>query len=194
MPRPPGQPEIHVIAGPNGVGKSTLYEHVLSPSGMEFVNADMVAARHWPQAQSEHAYEASRLAAERRGALMAERRSLVTETVFSHESKLDLLRDAAQLGYIVTLHVVIVPEELAVARVRKRVEHGGHAVPEEKIRSRYRRLWKHIAEGIRMADDAYVYDNSTLKEALDRMAHFQRGHRMHPVRWPAWAPPELLSM
>ena len=194
MPLPLRQPEIHVIAGPNGAGKSTLYREVLSPSGMEFVNADMIAARHWPDAQSEHAYQASQLAAQRRAALMAERRSLVTETVFSHESKLSLLRDAALLGYLITLHVVIVPEELAVARVRKRVEHGGHTVPEEKIRSRYQRLWQHVAEGIRTADDAYVYDNSSLKSALDRIAHFQRGHRMHPIRWPTWAPPELASM
>ncbi len=191
---PPKQPELHVIAGPNGAGKSTLYEHVLSPSGMQFVNADVLAARYWPNEQAERAYDAAQMAGQIREDLIASGRSFVTETVFSHESKLDLLRRAALSGYIITLHVIIVPEDLAVARVRNRVQHGGHAVPESKIRSRYQRLWKHVAEAIRIADDAYVYDNSSLANAHERIAHYQMGQKTHPVSWPTWAPADLVAI
>ena len=72
------------------------------------------------------------MAAERRDELLTARTSFVTETVFSHESKVDLVKAAVEAGYLVTLHVVLVPEDLAVVRVANRVENGGHDVPEEK--------------------------------------------------------------
>jgi predicted ABC-type ATPase len=67
------------------------------------------------------------------------RRSFVSETVFSHPSELDLLRTAGVAGYRRYLYVILKPEELAVQRVLVRVETGGHAVPEEKLRARFRR-------------------------------------------------------
>src|SRR5205823_7689090 len=83
--------------GPNGSGKSTLWSYVLEPEL--------------------HAYEAAAIAAARRQELIATRRSFVTETVFSHESKIELVRIAVEAGYLVTLHVAAVPEALAVDRV-----------------------------------------------------------------------------
>ena len=185
------QPEMHVIAGPNGAGKSTFYEHILSPSGVEFVNADLVAAELWPGQESTHAYEASGLANQRRADLIDERRSFATETVFSHESKIELLREAVQSGYLVALHIIIVPEHLAVSRVENRVEHGGHTVPEEKIRARYQRLWKHVAVGIGIAENAFVYDNSSIKHAYRLIAHYHYGQKIQTDKWPSWAPLEL---
>lgn len=60
--------------------------------------------------------------------------------VFSHPSKLELIDEARTHEYTVVLHVVMIPEELAVQRVRYRVRAGGHDVPEDKIRQRYRRI------------------------------------------------------
>ena len=188
------QPELHLIAGPNGAGKSTFFEHILSPAGMEFINADQIAAQRWPGAEEVRSYDAARLAERRRTELLAEHKSFVTETVFSHESKIELLRRASQAGYVVVLYVIIVPEELTVARVRKRVEHGGHTVPEAKVRSRYRRLWGHIADSVGIADEAYVYDNSSTKRAYRLLAHYQHGRKLYSGHWPAWAPEELVSL
>ena len=139
------------MTGPNGAGKTSLYESTLALwSSLEFVNADRIAAERWPGGEPTHAYEASRLAAFRRDELFAQRRSFVTETVFSHESKIGMIRKASGIGYIVTLHIVVIPEDLAVARVRNRVETGGHDVPEENIRTRHRRLWSHIAAAVEL--------------------------------------------
>lgn len=185
-------PVLHVIAGPNGAGKSTLYELVIEPvTNLEFVNADVIAAREWPGAPSVHAYDASRRAAERRDELLAARTSFVTETVFSHESKVDLVKGASASGYLVTLHVVLVPEELAVARVANRVEHDGHGVPEEKIRSRYQRLWPLVAEAIGLVDEARVYDNSSASAPFRLVATFERGIATSKPDWPPWAPKAL---
>src|SRR5690242_4272404 len=109
-------PVLHLLAGPNGSGKSTLWTYVLEPVVyLEFVNADLIAQEHWPDNPDSHAYEAAETAGARRQELIDARRSFATETVFSHESKVDLVRAAVEAGFLVTLHVIAVPEDLAVA-------------------------------------------------------------------------------
>ncbi|HEX3706516.1 MAG TPA: zeta toxin family protein [Mycobacteriales bacterium] len=188
-------PVLHVLAGPNGAGKSTLYELVVGPAThLEFVNADEIAAVHWPDDPSGRSYDAAAVAADRRTELLGQRRSFVTETVFSHVSKLELLRAATTAGYLVTLHVVMVPEQLAVARVTSRVAAGGHAVPEQKIRERYQRLWFLIAEAITVVDTAIVYDNTRAKTPFRVVATFERGSPVGVADWPRWTPTQLKAV
>lgn len=188
-------PVLHLLAGPNGAGKSTLFRLVVEPAtGLEWVNADDVAASLEPPSDPKSAYEESRLAAQRRGALLDERRSFATETVFSHRSKVEFVRAAVQRGYLVTLHVVLVPEELAVARVASRVEHGGHDVPDGKIRQPYRRLWPLIAEAFALAHETFCYDNSTASEPFRLVARFERGRPAGEPVWPSWTPAEIQAL
>ena len=187
-------PVLHVIAGPHGVGKSTFQRSVLAPSTLEFVNADHIAAARWPGAEAEHAYDAARLAEQRRAELLAEHTSFVAETVFSHESKVELLRRASQAGYIVVLHVILVSEALAVARVEHRVANGGHFVPEDKIRSRHRRLWSRVAQAAGIADETIVYDNSSATNPYKIVAVYRSGSPVGQPMWPRWAPTELVAI
>ena len=188
-------PALHLLAGPNGAGKTTLYERVIKPdTGLLFVNADVIAARRWPGEEVEHAYEASRLAAQIRSELLAKGISFATETVFSHESKLQLVNDAAARGYRTTLHVVLISEALAVARVADRVLNGGHAVPEDKIHERYQRLWDLVAEAIAVVDQAHIYDNSQIKTPLRRVATFKDGHLVQSGRRPTWTPVPIAAL
>jgi predicted ABC-type ATPase len=114
--------------------------------------------------------------------------------VFSHESKVELVQRARAAGYLTTLHVVLVPEELAVARVAKRVVYGGHAVPEDKVRARFHRLWPLVAEAITVTDAAFVYDNSKLKPAFRLVATFDHGALVDESDWPPWTPPALRNL
>lgn len=185
-------PVLHVLAGPNGAGKTTFYEYVLRPAtGLPFVNADVIAAQRWPIATAEHGYDASRLAAHERTQRMESRESFVTETVFSHESKLDLLRDARAAGFHVTLHVVLIPEQLAVARVVDRVANGGHHVPEAKVRARFARLWALLRTAIAIADQAFVYDNTSASEPFRLVVSFENGRPTDEPVWPTWTPTAL---
>lgn len=185
-------PVLHVIAGPNGAGKTTFYDKVLRPvTHLEFVNADLIAARRWPDTAIQHAYEASELAAAARAHLMQARQSFVTETVFSHESKLALLDDATQRGYRVSLHIVLIPEELAVARVANRFANGGHDVPEGKIRERFARLWRHLRDAIVVVDEARVYDNTEAATPYRLVAAYINGYATTQPHWPTWTPQEL---
>jgi predicted ABC-type ATPase len=185
-------PVLHLLVGPNGAGKSTLYEKVIgSATHLEFVNADIIAAQRWPKTAARMSYAAAELAAVRRAELLEARRSFVTETVFSHRSKLDLVRSAVDLGYIVTMHVVMVPENLAVARVASRARAGGHNVREDKIRGRYARLWPLVAHSIAIVDQATLYDNSRAEDSFRIVAKFERGTVLGEPDWPKWTPSEL---
>lgn len=187
-------PVLHVLAGPNGSGKSTFVREVLGPvTHLPFINADEIAAQRWPGQEQQHAYEASKAAAELRDRAIAARRSFLTETVFSHPSKLDLIRHGLAAGYLVELHVMLVPEELAVARVAHRVAIGGHAVPEEKVRQRYRRLWELVALARQLTDRATFYDNTTSATPFRPVAVYERGQLVGAPAWPVWAPQELTT-
>lgn len=185
---------LDLVVGSNGAGKSTFVELTLAPllPRSVFVNADEIAKQRWPTDPLSHAYEAARIAAATRHALIEQRRSFIAETVFSHPSKLELIDAARHAGYVVVLHVVLIPEELAVHRVRYRVAAGGHDVPEEKIRERYRRLWPLVASAIVRVDTATVYDNST-DNGPQIVAQMSGGLSIAAPRWPTWTPEPLSS-
>ncbi len=183
---------LDLVVGPNGAGKSTFVELTLAPllPGSVFVNADEIARRRWPDDPAGHAYDAARVAADTRASLIEVGRSFIAETVFSHPSKLELIDAARAAGYTVILHVLLIPEELAVQRVRHRVSAGGHDVPEGKIRERYQRLWALVAAAILRSDSATIYDNSTLKGPRI-VAQFGGGFAIGLSAWPEWTPKEL---
>lgn len=183
---------LDLIVGPNGAGKSTIVDLVLARRipGSAFVNADLIAGQRWPEDPAGHAYEAAAVAAATRSALIAARRPFIAETVFSHPSKLDLVREARAAGYTVVLHVVLVTEELAVQRVARRAQVGGHDVPEHKIRERFRRLWGFVAEAADVADTTTFYDNSGI-DGPRIVASLSAGQVVGNIAWPDWAPADL---
>ncbi len=188
-------PVLHVLAGPNGAGKTTLFERVINPvTHLRFVNADIIAAERWPGREADHGYDASRLASAQRDQFLNERRSFATETVFSHPSKVQLLTTARQARYLITLHVVMIPEDLAVLRVTARVRRGGHAVPEQKVRERWGRLFEHVAAAAPLADEVIVYDNSSAKRPYRIVAHLRDRQPLRAALWPEWTPQPLRAL
>ncbi len=185
-------PVLHILAGPNGAGKSSLYEAEVSRlTEAEFVNADRLALQalgHHALTQAE-AELGQRLAEARRAELMAVRQSLVTESTFSHPSKLELVRDAKAAGYRVAVyHVNVGSADLAVHRVRARQIHGGHPVAEDRIRGRYERNQPLIREAVLLADWAFVFDNSVGGTRPRRIIAFANGRVLRiSAHLPAWA-------
>lgn len=165
------KPVFHLLAGPNGAGKSTLYR-ALADSGtidgeLEFVNADLYEREHLQHiADLQKRSEAARDWADgRRDALLNAGTGFVSETVFSHESKLGLISQAQSLGYQVVLYIVAVgdPKRL-LARVRQRVQEGGHNVPAKRILTRYPRTMANLRKAVRLADLAFVYDAAEVEQ------------------------------
>lgn len=187
---------LDLVAGPNGAGKSTFVEEVLRPSlpqSTAHVNADEIAKIRFGEQAMERAREAQRIAEATRDQLISRGLPLIAETVFSHPSKLELLDQALAAGYYVRLHVLAIPAELAVHRVRYRVAAGGHDVPTDKILQRWDRLWPLVAEAIRRADRAEVWDNSA-QHHTDKIADVVGGLSVSPPRWPPWTPPALRDL
>jgi len=68
---------------------------------------------------------------------------------------------AKSIGYRVELvFVTTFDHEINKARVRMRVEQGGHDIPPDRIEAGYARSMKQLADAVRIADEATVYDNS----------------------------------
>lgn len=183
---------LDLIAGPNGAGKTTFFERVIERErpGLPFVNADRIAAAAFPGAEAAHGYEAARRAAAAREALIAARLDFSTETVFSHESKVALVTAATTAGYDVVMSVIMIPLELSASRVAARVDAGGHAVPIEKLASRYERLWPLIARALPACHRAVFYDNAH-DSGPTEVAAFRSGVPDYPSRWPTWTPAAL---
>jgi predicted ABC-type ATPase len=179
-----------LLAGPNGAGKSTLYETRIAPSLLApFVNADLIQRDELGDASPEAAYRAARIAADRRRDYLAGGKSFATETVFSHPSKLDLVRQAKARGFAVLLyHIGVATADLSVARVRGRVGEGGHPVPERKIRDRYLRQGPLVREAMLLSDRGQVFDNSRLNTPPERVIGFVAGKVTFAVPdLPEWA-------
>lgn len=184
-------PTLIVLAGPNGAGKSTLYQTRIAPVfAGPFVNADIIQRDELTDSSPHAAYEATRMAAERRAELLSQGADFVTETVFSHPSKLDMVKEARNRGYSVwVMHVGVADPTLSVARVAYRVEAGGHSVPEAKIRERYHRSAPLVRQAVLLADTGLVYDNSIAGQSPKLILTFDRGLlirvRDNPPDWVA---------
>lgn len=186
---------LDLVVGPNGAGKTTLYQRLIAPDrpGLPFVNADRIAHDRFPGQEVEQAYAAGEIAARTRQALIDARLDFCTETVFSHESKVDLVVTATTAGYDVVLHVVMIPLELSAPRVSLRVAAGGHDVPVEKLATRYGRLWPLVVAALPACYRAVFYDNAVDHGPLE-VAAFRFGIPDYAPRWPAWAPAPLLDV
>jgi len=166
-----------MLGGPNGSGKSALYETRIAPGlAVPFVNADIIQRDELKDDDVNTAYQAARIAAKRRSEYLEKRKSFATESVFSHPSKLDFIKQAKEAGYrILFFHIGVNSPELSVARVAERVKEGGHRVPEAKIRARYSRNGPLIRQAVLLSDIAHIYDNSKLNHPPQRVMTFTAG-------------------
>jgi len=187
-------PVLHLIAGPNGAGKSTLYRYLIQPRypQLAFINADLYereqlghvrhavrrseAARAWADAQREAHLRAGQ--------------SFVSETVFSHPSKLQLIADARALGFEVALYIVCLDEPRRLLdRVQQRVHEGGHSVPANKILARYPRTLDNLQQAVREVQLAMLFDaTDTDAGGPHLVASVVAGQLQPHGPWlPAWA-------
>ena len=169
--------KLVILAGPNGAGKSTLYKtYIRDNFKFPFINADEIQKNELYDLDENASYEAAKIATQRREKYLKEGKSFVTETVFSHHSKLNLIKDAKEKRFEIYLfHVSVNNPEISIGRVEHRVIEGGHNVPEDKIRQRYDRNGPLIREAVLLSDVAKIFDNSYINTPPKLMISFKKG-------------------
>lgn len=132
--------EILIVAGPNGAGKTTFARNHLDleARGLPYLNADIVAERLSPGAPELAEVQAGRQMLAEMDRLAADGRSFAFETTLSGRGYLRRIRRWRADGYHITLFFLQLPSpQHAVDRVRERVAHGGHHVPDNVVSRRY---------------------------------------------------------
>src|SRR5690606_32116491 len=156
-------PNLYIIAGCNGAGKTTASYTVLPEiwDCREFVNADNIAAGLSPFNPESAALEAGRIMLRRIRELLDERADFAFETTLSTKSYVSLIKDAKQRGYEISLlYFWLDSPEQAIKRVAQRVSEGGHHIPDEVvIRRYYRGLYNLVNLYIPTCDKWMVLDN-----------------------------------
>ncbi len=164
------QPRIIIIAGPNGAGKTTFAKAFL-PNNADcpvFINADLIAAGLSPFHPELAAVRAGRLMLSEIRNKAAAHQTFAFETTLSGRTYARRIPEWQRSGYWVEIFFLsLTSVDIAIKRVKARVAQGGHDVPENAIRRRFRSgLTNFRSVYAPLADGWKLYDNSGTKPVL----------------------------
>lgn len=159
------KPILMVVAGPNGSGKTTIAEQLLTHSWAKnstYINPDAIAQKKFGGWNNKESFiKAANYAQELRQNCLKNKQDLIFETVFSTQEKVDFIQKAIDSGYFVRFFFIATLEPAINAqRITIRVMKGGHTVPMDKIVSRHYKSIANCVKIINLVDRAYIYDNS----------------------------------
>jgi predicted ABC-type ATPase len=202
------KPVIHVLAGVNGAGKSSIGESEFRSEGLSVFNPDTIAQQirdlH-PDISltlaNAHAWQIGKSLLEQ---AIAGGQDYRFETTLGGRTIAQLLEKAARSGHRLQVWFCgLASADLHIRRVRSRVAHGGHDIPVEKIRERWNRSRENLIRLLPLIDHLRVYDNSSEADpAAGRqpqpvlLLEIQRGKITAPAdlsNAPDWAQPIIAA-
>ena len=156
-------PNLYIIAGPNGAGKTTA-SYTLLPEMLgcvNFVNADEIARGLSPFSPDTVDVQAARIMLYRIDELLSQKADFGIETTLATRSYVQLVKRAQALGYKVhLLFFCLETSEQAIQRVAQRVNNGGHGIPEDVIRRRFKRGIDNLVHlYLPICDSVLIYNN-----------------------------------
>lgn len=188
------RPELIVIAGPNGSGKTTVTTQFLHhewSEGVLYINPDQIAEEKFGGWNNQDAViKAANYCAELREKCLTERVPFVFETVFSAQDKLDFIIRAKVAGFFIRLFFIgTTSPTINAARIAKRVIEGGHDVSITKVISRYQKSMINCRMISGIVDRLYVYDNSIDNQSAQILFRLTNGTlaKQYVDSVPEWA-------
>ena len=200
------RPFILVLAGVNGAGKSSVGGAILKANRLTWYNPDAFARELMAKAGADRdaadgeawAYGRARLEA-----AVADGTSFAFETTLGGTTIPRLLGEAAATHDVVMVFCGLASAEQHIDRVRMRVRHGGHDIPEERIRARWETSRENLIALLPRLAHLQVFDNSAEAAPGEDVPfpvlvlEVKDGQVLHPGRGdvdaleatPAWAKP-----
>ncbi|MCH5228173.1 MAG: zeta toxin family protein [Muribaculaceae bacterium] len=188
------KPEMIIIAGPNGSGKTTVTQKFLHhewSEGVLYINPDQIANDVFGDWNSRDAVlKAANYCTELREKCLKEKTSFVFETVLSGDDKIDFILRAKAAGFFIRIFFIATNHpSINASRIANRVMEGGHDVPISKIISRYYKSISNCELVSKIADRFYVYDNSVDGEDAKLLFRLSNGDlvKKYTSYIPDWA-------
>lgn len=148
-------------------GKSWIEKAKAEKSSISITSLDGILVVN----EEPSAYDAALAADFIRLQLLQKGETYTFESVLSHPSKINFLRQSLDAGYKNYLYFICtVDPAINIERVSQRVALGGHAVPEDKIVKRYTESLNVLPQIIPLCHRVYLFDNSTEKRSIDPVA------------------------
>ena len=156
---------VYIIAGSNGSGKTT-FARIFLPDYIKcphFINTDLIAQGLSPFSPQIAAMKAGRIVIEQIDDLAGKGDSFAFETTLAGKAYLNTLKKLKEAGYSLHLFFLWIPTvELALARIKDRIADGGHDVPAQDVRRRFRRGIYNFFKLYRPLLDSWMFfDNSS---------------------------------
>ncbi len=158
-------PRIHVLAGVNGAGKSSVGGEEIRAAGAQYYNPDE-AARRVQRSNPQLSQTQANAVAWQNGKLMLERairegKDFAFETTLGAKTMTELLIQAAGAGFEVHVwYAGLASAAQHIERVRARVARGGHDIPEQDIRRRFEHSRLNLIKLMPCLTSLRVFDNS----------------------------------
>lgn len=201
-------PELLVLAGVNGAGKSSVAGAYVRASGGSYFNPDEATQQIRTANPGMTEADANALAWQQNVAQLkdaiANRTDYAFETTLGGNTILDIILRAAGAGFTVRIwYLGLAGIELHLTRIAARVAAGGHAIPPEKVRARYRTSLVNLIGMMPDVAELVVYDNSADADPRTgrspqprRVLHLERGAGVRfplsaedAAQTPEWAKP-----
>ena len=153
---------LYVLAGVNGGGKSSIGGRVLREVGLDWFNPDdwsralQAAGRPRDMADGEAWAEGQH----RLRAAIDARESFAFETTLGGRSVTAALLKATRTHEVLVWYVGLESVERHLERVALRVRHGGHDIPEAKVRERWLASMANLVRLVPHVAAIQVFDNS----------------------------------
>lgn len=131
--------EIIIVAGANGVGKTTFAQQFLIEYPQyEYLNADEIAKEISPENPQAKQFRAGKIFFKRLNQFIEQGKSCVIESTLSGRYLIKFIGRIKEQNYQTTLAFIFVDSpEISIERIAGRVKKGGHFVPEDDVRRRF---------------------------------------------------------